>query len=75
MGKLVTLAVFNHAIEVKYNLLKGMLDEAGIQYLSYNENVRKVEPLPFITPTNMAIAIKVYEEDYEAALEILNAIQ
>lgn len=74
MEKLITLAVFDNVYDVKFNLLKDMLEEAGIPYLSTNENSRAVKPMPFRNPVNVAIDIKVYEKDAEAALEIFNSI-
>lgn len=74
MKKLVTLAVFDNAFDVKYNLLKGMLDEAGIDYFTSNENVRSVKPMPFMTPTNVSIEIKVFEERLEEATRIFQSI-
>ena len=74
MKKLVTLAVFDNVIDVKFNLLKDMLDEAGIPYLTGNEKARTVKPLPFVSPANIAIDIKVYEEDAEEALKIYQSI-
>lgn len=75
MKKLVTLAVFTNAFDVKYMLLKGMLEEAGIGYVSVNENARTIKPMPFTTPSNLSIEIKVNQEDMEEALEILNSIE
>ena len=74
MKKLVTLAVFDNVIDVKFNLLKDMLDEAGIPYLTGNEKARTVKPLPFVSPANIAIDIKVYEEDAEEAQKIYQSI-
>ena len=74
MKKLITLAVFDNAFDVKYNLLKDMLDEADIHYFTNNENVRIVKPMPFITPTNMSIDIKVYEKDLDEAVKIMASI-
>lgn len=74
MKKLVTLAVFDNTFDVKFNLLKDMLEEAGIAYLTGNENTRAVKPLPFVSPANIAIDIKVYEEDAEDALKIYQSI-
>lgn len=74
MSKLVTLAVFENVFDVRYNLLKDMLDEAGISYIAANENARSVKPMPFMTPTNISIDIKVYEDRLEEAMDILNSI-
>ncbi|MCZ4696190.1 hypothetical protein DWB61_16230 [Ancylomarina euxinus] len=73
MDKLVTLAEFGNAIEVKYNLLKDMLDQAGIKYVVINENARNVEPM-LMTPSNIAIEIKILESDLERALKLLESI-
>lgn len=74
MKKLITLAVFDNIFDVKYNLLKNMLDEAGINYITSNENARTVKPMPFMTPTNVSIDIKVYEDKLEEAIKILQSI-
>lgn len=74
MSKLITLAVFDNSFDVNYNLLKGMLDEAGIPYLTSNENFRSVKPLPFTTPTNISIEIKIYDDYLEEAKEILDSV-
>ncbi len=74
MKKLVTLAVFDNTFDVKFNLLKDMLEEAGIPYLTGNEHARTVKPLPFVSPANIAIDIKVYEEDAEEALKLYQSI-
>ncbi len=73
MDNLITLAEFNNTIEVQYNLLKDMLDEAGIKYVVVNENARSVEPF-LMTPSNIAIEIKILESDSEQALKILESI-
>ncbi len=74
MKKLVTLAVFDNAFDIKFNLLKKMLDEAGIDYITSNENLRIVKPVPYMTPTNISIDIKVYEDNIQKANEILKSI-
>ncbi|MFC2137565.1 putative signal transducing protein [Bacteroidota bacterium] len=74
MKELITIAVFNNAFDIKYNLLKDMLDEADIKYITNNENARVVKPMPFITPTNMSIDIKVYEKDLDEAVKIMASI-
>ena len=75
MKKLITLAVFDNIFDIKYNLLKDMLDEAGINYISNNENARTIKPMPYTTPTNLSIDIKVYEDDLEQAIKILESIK
>ena len=72
--KVITLASFENPIDVQYNLLKGMLEEANIKYSVVNENFRSVEPLT-ILPTNISIEIRVLESDLEKAQEILESIQ
>ena len=74
MSKLISLAVFDNVFDVKYNLLKDMLDEAGIAYITSNENTRIIKPALFTTPANVAINIKVYEDRLEEALTILRSI-
>ncbi len=74
MKKLHTLAVFDNVIEVKFNILKDMLEEAEIPYLTKNENARIVKPTLSMVATNVAIEVKVYEENLEEALKIWNSI-
>lgn len=74
MKSLITLAVFDNVFDVKFNLLKSMLEQAGIAYLASNENARAIKPMPFKNPVNVAIDIKVNEEDAEEALEIYRSI-
>jgi len=74
MEKIVALAVFDNPFDVKFNLLKDMLDQAGIRYLTNNENFRSVKPMPFMTPSNISIEIKIFEDDIEKAAEILKSI-
>lgn len=75
MSKLITLAIFDTTFDVKFNLLKSMLEEAGIHYVSVNENMRGIEPFPMATPTNLAIEIRIAEEDMEVAGKILDSIE
>ena len=75
MNKLVTLAVFDNTFDVKFNLLKAMLDEAGIGYITSNDNARSIKPMPYMTPSNIAIDLKVYEENLEEAVKIFRSIE
>ncbi len=50
MSRLVKLASFNSLIEIKYNLLKDMLDEAEIASIANNENSKAVKPALLMTP-------------------------
>jgi len=75
MGKLVTLAYFNNAFDVKYNLLKGMLEEAGIPFVTTNDKFRSVKTLPFMSPANISIDIKVDEENLDEALSLYRSIR
>ena len=74
MKKLVTLAVFTNSFDVKYMLLKDMLEEAGIAYLAVNDNARSIKPMPFTIPSNLSIEIKVEEENLQEAAKILRSI-
>ena len=74
MGKLVQLAVFDNVYDVRFNLLKDMLQEAGIGFVTTNEKSRTVKPAVFMSPANMAIGIMVDEENLEGATEILRSI-
>ncbi len=75
MKRLVTLEEFDNVFDVKFNLLKDMLEEAGIAYLTNNENSRTVKPVFATTPTNISIDIKVYEENLEEAVKIMRSIE
>ena len=74
MSKLVTLAVFDNAFDIRLNLLKSMLEEAHIEFFTTNEYNRSVKPALSMIPTNLSIDIKVYEDKLEEALEILKSI-
>ncbi|MGD2034946.1 MAG: DUF2007 domain-containing protein [Bacteroidales bacterium] len=74
MEKLITLSVFDNIYDVKFNLLKDMLDQAGISYFTYNLNVRTVKPLLWMAPANISIDLKVYEKDLSEAQQILKSI-
>lgn len=74
MSKLITLAVFDNSFDVKYNLLKDMLDEAGIDYITNNEYARIVKPMPYTTPADVAIAIQVFEDKLDEAMTIWKSI-
>ncbi len=75
MSKLITLAVFDNVFDINFNLLKDMLDEAGIDYVTGNEYSRTVKPVFYRSPSNTAIDIKVYEDKLEEAMAILKSIQ
>jgi hypothetical protein len=62
-------------MDIKFNLLQNMLDEAGIPYLTNNENSRAVKPGLSMMPSNVAIDILVYEENLESAVQILESIE
>ncbi len=74
MKQLITIAEFSNALDAKYSLLKDMLEQAKIPYIITNENARLVEPF-IISPSNEAIEIKVYEDRFVEANEILKSIQ
>lgn len=73
-NRLVTLAVFDSSFDVKFCLLKEMLEEAGIDFIVGNELTRASKPMGFM-PSNLEIDIKNYEENYQEATEILNSIK
>lgn len=75
MKKLITLAVFDNIFDVKFNLLKEMLDEAGINYLTTNENAKAVKPVMFPVASNLSIELKVYEDDIKEAGRIFQSIK
>ena len=52
-----------------------MLEEAGIGYVVVNENKRSVGGALVVSPTNVAIEIKVDEENAQEAFEILQSIK
>ena len=75
MSKLITLAEFDNIFDVKFNLLKDMLEEAGIEYLTSNENSRGIKPALSTIPTNISIEIKVFEEHLDQAVQIMKSIE
>lgn len=74
MGRLVTIATFLNSFDIQYNLFKDMLDEAGIGYIVVNENRRIAGGALVVSPTNVAIEIKVDEDNAQRAAEILESI-
>ena len=74
MKRLVTIAEFPTTFDIKYSLLKDMLERAEIPYFEVNENMRGLKPFP-ISPTNISIEIKVYEEYLEEVIKILESIK
>ena len=74
MSKLIILGRFDNVFDIKFNLLKGLLDEAGIPYLTSNENYRTVKSVPFMTPANVSIDIRVEEADLEEAMNLYHSI-
>ena len=74
MKQLVTIAEFPTTFDIKYSLLKDMLDQAGIPYLEVNENMRGLKPFP-ISPGNISIEIKVYEEYLGEVAKIIESIK
>lgn len=75
MGHLVTISTFLNSFDIRYNLFKDMLEEAGIGYIVVNENRRIAGGALVVSPDNVAIEIKVDEENEEKALEILQSIK
>lgn len=73
-SRLVTIAEFPNLFDVKFSLLKDMLEDAGIPFITNNENARTTKPL-IANISNLAIDIRVYEEDLSAAMEILQSIK
>jgi len=73
MNRLITIAEFDNIYDVKFSLLKDMLDQAKIPYITTNENARSVE-LFVVSPSNMSIEIKVYEDKLEEVKEIIDSI-
>ncbi len=74
MNRLITIAEFDNTYDVKYSLLKDMLEQAKIPYILSNENARSVE-LFIVSPSNMSIEVKVYEDRLVEATEIVKSIQ
>ena len=72
---MVELAVFDNVFDVRFNLLKSLLDEAGIPYVTSNETYRSIKPLISQSPGNVAIGLKVRKEDLEEAQKILKSIE
>jgi hypothetical protein len=75
MGRLVTIATFLNSFDIQYNLFKDMLKEAGIGYIVVNENRRIAGGALVVSPDNVAIEIKVDEENEAKALVILQSIK
>jgi|PlaIllAssembly_1097288.scaffolds.fasta_scaffold3083507_2 hypothetical protein len=75
MSKLVTITTFLNSFDIQYNLFKDMLDDAGIGYIVVNENRRIAGGALVVSPTNVAIEIKVDEENAARAAEILKSIK
>ena len=74
MKQLTTIAEFNNIYDVKFSLLKDMLEQAEIPYIVSNENARIVEPF-IVSPSNMSIEIKIYEDRLAEVKEIIKSIQ
>lgn len=75
MNKLITLEVFTSNYDIRFLLLKDMLEEAGIGYITTNEVASRVKPLLFGAPANVAMELRVYQEDLEEARKILDSIE
>ena len=75
MKKLVTIGHFLNSFDIKYNLFKDMLEQAGIGYIVVNENSRITKGALLASPANVTIEIKVDEENAKEAYEILQSIQ
>lgn len=75
MSRLVTITTFLNSFDIRFNLFKNMLEEAGIGYIVVNENRRIVGGALVVSPDNVAIEIKVDEENEAKALEILQSIK
>ena len=73
-NKLITVAEFSNSFDVKYNLFKDMLEKAGIEYITSNENARLIEGALELAPSNIAIGIKCFQKDAQKATEIFNSI-
>ena len=74
MKRLITIAEFPTTFDIKYSLLKDMLEQAEIPYFEVNENMRALKPFP-ISPSNISIEIKVYEEYLEEVAKIIESIK
>lgn len=74
MSRLITIAQFPNVFDVKYTLIKDMLEEAGIPYITNNENARVTKPM-IATISNISLEIRVYEEDLQEAMQILKSIK
>lgn len=74
MKRLITIAEFPTTYDIKYSLLKDMLEQAEIPYFEVNETMRGLKPFP-IGPSNISIEIKVYEEYLEEVQKILQSIK
>lgn len=75
MSRLVTITTFLNSFDIRYNLFKDMLEEAGIGYIVVNENQRIAGGALVVSPDNVAIEIKVDEENEAKVMEILQSIK
>ena len=74
MNRLITIAEFDNTYDIKYSLLIDMLEQAEIPYILSNQNARTVE-FYVVSPSNMSIEVKVYEDRLNEAMEIVKSIQ
>lgn len=74
MKRLVTIAEFPTSYDIKYSLLKDMLEQAKIPFIEVNANMRGLEQFP-LGPSNISIEIKVYEEYLEEVAMIIQSIK
>lgn len=65
-----TIAKFDNAFSA--NIAKGVLAEEGIESLLVNENL--IWSIGLYNTGGLALELRVEEEDYDRALEILNAV-
>jgi len=75
MNKAVTVATFTSNFDMKYMLFREMLQEAEIEYVVVNEITSTIDGTFAGSPSNIGIEIRVLEENFEDALEILNSIK
>ncbi|MBN2634712.1 MAG: hypothetical protein JXR61_00475 [Prolixibacteraceae bacterium] len=74
MKRLITVAEFPTTYDIKYSLLKDMLEQAEIPYIEVNANMRGLKQFP-LGPGNISIEIKVYEEYLEEVSMIIQSIK
>jgi hypothetical protein len=75
MGDMTTAAVFPNSMDVRINLFKDMLEQAGIDFIVINEHGRIIDGIFSPVAGNIGIEIRVRNEDLHLAAEIYDSIK